>query len=143
MGLTQPMARVIEGIVGGKDDIQVGVQALSQSLIKVACGFLTLYLLRCIARKWERPVSFNCSTVSSLQRSHLSSLAVLDEPSIALPGSTVIQCYAPASGKLLGRVNPVTPEGIDRAVKKAAEAHKIWAKKSWYSRRKVFRALLQ
>ena len=65
----------------------------------------------------------------------------LHEPSLKTPGSAVIQCYAPATGRLLGRVNPHTAEGIDRAVSKAQEAQSAWAQTSWTERRRVLRSL--
>lgn len=69
--------------------------------------------------------------------------ASLPHPSLKIPNSTAIQCYTPATGKLLGRVNPHHPEGIDRAVSKASEAQKIWAKTSFAERRRVLKTLLK
>ncbi|KAL8829145.1 MAG: hypothetical protein Q9170_006305, partial [Blastenia crenularia] len=66
----------------------------------------------------------------------------LDEPSIKISGSSAIQCYNPATGQLLGYVNPATPDGIDRAVVKAAEAQKEWAKTTFKQRRRVLRTML-
>ncbi|KAI4233368.1 MAG: hypothetical protein L6R40_007093 [Gallowayella cf. fulva] len=77
---------------------------------------------------------------------------ILEEPSIkvsplemlfAIPGSSAIQCYNPATGQLLGQVNPATPDGIDRAVTRAAEAQKEWAKTTFKQRRKVLRTMLK
>ncbi|KAI9722522.1 MAG: Meiotic Sister-Chromatid recombination aldehyde dehydrogenase [Chrysothrix sp. TS-e1954] len=68
---------------------------------------------------------------------------VLENPSIQIPGSTAIQCYAPATGQSLGRVNPATPDGIDRAIAKAAAAQVEWAKTSFAQRRRVLRTLLK
>ncbi|KAL8714964.1 MAG: hypothetical protein Q9225_006472 [Loekoesia sp. 1 TL-2023] len=67
----------------------------------------------------------------------------LEEPSIKTPGSSAIQCYNPATGQLLGYVNPATPDGIDRAVAKAAEAQKAWAKTTFKQRRRVLRTMLK
>ncbi|KAI7297882.1 hypothetical protein KC315_g18257, partial [Hortaea werneckii] len=46
----------------------------------------------------------------------------LDEPNIKVAGSTAVQCYAPATGQLLGFIDPVTADDIDRLVAKAAQA---------------------
>ena len=67
----------------------------------------------------------------------------LDEPTIKLSGSNVIQCYAPATAQLLGLVNPVTADGIDRAIKRAADAQIRWAKTTFCQRRKVLKTLLK
>jgi len=68
---------------------------------------------------------------------------ILDDLTIKVPGSTAIQCYAPATGQLLGLVNPSTPDGIDRAIAKAADAQVQWARTSFSERRRVLRTLLK
>ncbi|KAI9697432.1 MAG: Meiotic Sister-Chromatid recombination aldehyde dehydrogenase [Candelina mexicana] len=68
---------------------------------------------------------------------------VLDEPMLKIPGSSIVQCYCPASGQLLGIVNPATPDGIDRAIAKAKEAQIDWAGTSFAQRRRVLRTLLK
>lgn len=67
---------------------------------------------------------------------------VLEEPSIRVPGSSAIQCYAPATGQLLGLVNPVSPGGIDRAIEQAHAAQKKWTNTTFSQRRQVLRTLL-
>lgn len=67
----------------------------------------------------------------------------LDDPAIKVSGSNVIQCYAPATGKLLGLVNPVTPDGIDRAIAKATHAQVEWALSTFAQRRRVLKTLLK
>jgi len=67
----------------------------------------------------------------------------LDEPTIKVPGSFTIQCYAPATAQSLGFVNPTTPDGIDRTIAKAAEAQVQWAKSSFVQRRRLLRTLLK
>lgn len=57
------------------------------------------------------------------------------------PGSTAIQCYAPATGEFLGFVNPSTPEGIDRAIEKAQIAQEKWARTTFTQRRQVLRCI--
>lgn len=57
------------------------------------------------------------------------------------PGSTAIQCYAPATGEFLGFVNPTTPDGIDRAIEKAQAAQEKWAATTFSQRRQVLRCI--
>lgn len=59
-------------------------------------------------------------------------------PSVA--GS--IECYDPATREALGRVPVSTPEEVTRAVARAREAQRGWARTSFELRRKVLRALL-
>lgn len=59
-----------------------------------------------------------------------------------MPGSTAIQCYAPATGQFLGLINPSSPAGIDRAIEQAKEAQKNWEKTTFSERRQVLRTLL-
>ncbi|KAK9414274.1 putative Aldehyde dehydrogenase domain-containing protein [Seiridium unicorne] len=67
----------------------------------------------------------------------------LENSSIKVPGSTAIQCYAPATGQLLGLVNPSTPAGLDRAIASAAEAQRKWKDTTFRERRAVLRTMLQ
>lgn len=56
--------------------------------------------------------------------------------------SSLIQCYAPATGEALGRVNPSTAEDIDRCIAKARDAQVQWARTTFVQRRKVLRTML-
>ncbi|KAF2116810.1 Aldehyde/histidinol dehydrogenase [Lophiotrema nucula] len=67
----------------------------------------------------------------------------LEQPSLKTSGSSVIQCYAPATGEALGRVNPSSADGIDRAIAKAREAQVKWAKTTFPERRKVLKTMLK
>jgi acyl-CoA reductase-like NAD-dependent aldehyde dehydrogenase len=58
-------------------------------------------------------------------------------------GSSLIQCYAPATGQSLGRINPSTADGIDRAIAKAKAAQVQWAQSSFIQRRKVLKTMLK
>ena len=60
-----------------------------------------------------------------------------------LEGSTLIQCICPANGKLLGHVNPYTPDAIDRAIAKAKHAQIAWARTTFAQRRRLLRTLLR
>ncbi|KAL7899767.1 Aldehyde/histidinol dehydrogenase [Trichoderma sp. SZMC 28014] len=62
---------------------------------------------------------------------------------IRIPGSSAIQCYAPATGQFLGTVEATTEDGIDRAVAAAAEAQRKWAGTTTFAQRKaVLRSLM-
>jgi len=58
-------------------------------------------------------------------------------------GSSLIQCYAPATGEALGCINPSTTAGIDRAIATAEKAQQTWARTSFIQRRRVLRTMLQ
>lgn len=60
-----------------------------------------------------------------------------------MSGSSLIQCYAPATGQALGRVNPSTADGIDRAIAKAKAAQAQWAQTNFYQRRRVLKTMLK
>ncbi|KAK8070982.1 succinate-semialdehyde dehydrogenase [Apiospora hydei] len=68
---------------------------------------------------------------------------ILVSPSIKVSGSSAVRCYSPATGQLLGLVNPSTPAGIDRAIEAAAAAQAKWAKTTFAQRRAVLKTLLQ
>lgn len=60
-----------------------------------------------------------------------------------IPGTTAIQCYAPATGQLLGLVNPASPAAIDRAIDQAHVAQARWAATTFGERRAVLRTMLR
>lgn len=60
---------------------------------------------------------------------------------VKVPGSSAIQCYAPATGQLLGLVNPATPAAIDRAVDAAAAAQPAWRETTFAQRGAVLATL--
>ncbi|KAL6705536.1 Meiotic Sister-Chromatid recombination aldehyde dehydrogenase [Coniothyrium glycines] len=68
---------------------------------------------------------------------------VLESPSLKVPGSALIQCYAPATGEALGRINPSTADAIDRAVSKAEKAQVQWAQTTFRQRRRVMKTMLK
>jgi acyl-CoA reductase-like NAD-dependent aldehyde dehydrogenase len=67
----------------------------------------------------------------------------VEHTSVKIPGTTALQCYAPATGRFLGFVNPSTPAAIDRAVAAAHAAQKTWKHTTFRQRRAVLRTLLQ
>lgn len=67
----------------------------------------------------------------------------VDKASIYLPGSKVINCYAPATGEFLQIANPLTPDGIDRAIEAAELAQRQWKNTTFNQRKAVLRSLLQ
>lgn len=80
-------------------------------------------------------------SVCLYRRFHVSSFASLK--AFKVSGSSGIQCYNPANGQLLRKVNPATPDGIDRAITRATEAQKEWAKTTFGQRRRVLRSMLK
>jgi Aldehyde dehydrogenase family len=68
---------------------------------------------------------------------------VLANPTIHVDGSSAIRCYCPATGQLLGLVNPATKDGIDRAVARARDAQPKWAATSFAQRRRLLRTILK
>ncbi|KAF2272952.1 Aldedh-domain-containing protein [Westerdykella ornata] len=68
---------------------------------------------------------------------------VLREPSLKVSGSKLIQCYCPATGESLGRVNPSSADGVDRAIAKATKAQVEWAKTTFAQRRRVLKTMLK
>ncbi|KAI5239004.1 ALDH-like protein [Aureobasidium subglaciale] len=68
---------------------------------------------------------------------------VLREPGLKISGSSAVQCYCPATGQLLGVINPSTPDGIDRAIARAHEAQRTWALTTFSQRRRVLKTLLK
>jgi acyl-CoA reductase-like NAD-dependent aldehyde dehydrogenase len=68
---------------------------------------------------------------------------IVKQTSIRVPGSSAIQCYAPATGQFLGTVEATTEDGIDRAIAAAAEVQRKWADTTTFAQRKaVLRSLM-
>ncbi|GAM89659.1 hypothetical protein ANO11243_076980 [Dothideomycetidae sp. 11243] len=67
----------------------------------------------------------------------------LDNPSLKIPGSTAVQCYCPATGQVLGLVNPATPDSVDRMIAKAQAEQPKWATTTFAERRRVLKTLLK
>ncbi|KAF2636421.1 ALDH-like protein [Massarina eburnea CBS 473.64] len=67
----------------------------------------------------------------------------LGETTLKVSGSQLVQCYAPATGHSLGRINPSSTSSIDRSIAKATEAQLEWAKTSFEERRKVLKTMLK
>ncbi|KAF3052190.1 Meiotic Sister-Chromatid recombination aldehyde dehydrogenase [Didymella keratinophila] len=103
-----------------------------------AATLLFLYLL--LRTNPEAPVPYNVAPPEQAQPGWRGQ--ILQEPTLKVSGSSLIQCYAPATGEALGRVNPATAEGIDRAIAKAKEAQVQWARTTFAERRKVLKTML-
>ncbi len=116
---------------------------LDATTVSTALGaLLVLWLLyRTFRPDNEKAVDFSVPTPEQCKPGW--SGKTLNPPSIKISGSTAIQCYAPATGQLLGLINPVTPDGIDRAISKATEAQLEWARTSFSQRRRVLKTLLK
>ncbi|ORX93281.1 Aldehyde/histidinol dehydrogenase, partial [Clohesyomyces aquaticus] len=111
-------------------------------LVLGAIGTATLFCLYLLLKKdYEAPVSYNVTPPTQIQPGWQG--GILEEPTLKVAGSSAIQCYAPATGAALGRVNPSTPDGIDRAIAKAKEAQVEWAKTTFAQRRKVLQTMLK
>ncbi|KAH6618840.1 Aldehyde/histidinol dehydrogenase [Boeremia exigua] len=98
-----------------------------------------LYLL--LRTDAEAPVPYHVTPPEQAQPGWKGQ--VLQEPTLKVSGSSLIQCYAPATGEALGRVNPSTADDIDRAIAKAKEAQVQWAKTTFAERRKVLKTMLK
>nr|POE79447.1 putative aldehyde dehydrogenase-like protein [Quercus suber] len=115
-----------------------GIQLLG-SILLGSIGLWALYLLVC-----PDPTKAVVFTVPAPDQCRPGWRGViLQNPTIKVPNSTAIQCYAPATGADLGFVNPSTPSGIDRAVQKATAAQLTWAAASFAERKRVLRSLLK
>ncbi|KAK0390889.1 hypothetical protein NLU13_0392 [Sarocladium strictum] len=68
---------------------------------------------------------------------------IVEHPSVRLPTGSAIQCYAPATGQLLGLVNPSSPASIDRAIAASAAAQEKWRSTTFAQRKAVLRSLLR
>ncbi|KAF2190439.1 aldehyde dehydrogenase [Zopfia rhizophila CBS 207.26] len=105
-------------------------------------GVLTLVFFYYVFRKdVETAVSYHVTPPEQAQPDWKGE--ILESPSLKISGSSAIQCYCPATGASLGRVNPSTADGIDRAIAKAKEAQIEWAKTAFSQRRKVLKTMLK
>ncbi|EMC94576.1 hypothetical protein BAUCODRAFT_149713 [Baudoinia panamericana UAMH 10762] len=103
--------------------------------------FVLWLFYRLSKRDHERAVAFTATTPEQCAPGWQGK--VLNDPTIKVPDSHIIQCYAPATGELLGHINPVTPDGVDRAIIRAAAAQIQWAKSTFAQRRRVLKTLLK
>lgn len=71
------------------------------------------------------------------------SSTILEEPSIFGEDPSLIQCYCPATGQLIGRVSLATPADVDAAIAKAKAAQLVWRDTSFKQRAQVLRTLLK
>jgi acyl-CoA reductase-like NAD-dependent aldehyde dehydrogenase len=62
---------------------------------------------------------------------------------VRISGSTAVQCYAPATGQVLGLINPATNDGVDRAISAAERAQATWKTTTFEQRRAVLRSLMK
>ncbi|KAL2136057.1 hypothetical protein VTI74DRAFT_5637 [Chaetomium olivicolor] len=135
------MAVEVDSIIRGlqlalEEKMFVDLPKYAFAVLWTGLGAIALWYLS--VRENTTPIRY---TVPSPKRPE--KVDILDEPAIKVPGSTAIQCYAPATGQFLGLVNPSTPNAIDRAVEQAQAAQKKWATTSFRERRAVLRSMLQ
>ncbi|KAK5734016.1 Meiotic Sister-Chromatid recombination aldehyde dehydrogenase [Elasticomyces elasticus] len=122
-------------------DLWRGLQLYSRTTLITALAFLGAWLVYQLLRSDPEPaVSFTVPAPEQCKPGWQGK--TLDNPSIKVSGSTAIQCYTPATARLLGLVNPVTPDGIDRAISKASKAQLAWARTTFAQRRVVLKSLL-
>lgn len=112
------------------------------TLVQVFITAASLWLLYVLLRNDpEKAVDFTVAAPEQCRPGWRG--RVLDDPSIKIPGSTAIQCYAPATGQLLGLINPSTPDGIERIITRASAAQTGWAKTTFAQRRQLLKTLLK
>ncbi|KAJ4297478.1 Meiotic Sister-Chromatid recombination aldehyde dehydrogenase [Kalmusia sp. IMI 367209] len=111
-------------------------------LLLYVIGVATLYLFYSLLRSDpEAAVPYHVTPPEQIKPGWKGE--VLPELSMKVSGSSLIQCFAPATGESLGRINPSTPASIDRAIAKAAEAQVQWAQTTFSQRRKVLKTMLK
>ncbi|EFY93072.1 oxidoreductase (Msc7), putative [Metarhizium acridum CQMa 102] len=114
--------------------LQIGC-AITAILIS---SIVTRLLVRAHANSTPRPIRYRVPPAKLPE-----TRTTVEQTSIRIPGTSAIQCYAPATGQFLGLVNPSTPDGIDRAVAAASAAQRTWRQTSFRERRAVLRSLMQ
>ncbi|KAK5115081.1 hypothetical protein LTR62_001778 [Meristemomyces frigidus] len=115
-------------------------QTVQACAVIAAAGLLSWLVYSLTRTDEEQAIQYSVPTPEQLSAGWRG--IILEESSIKVSGSTAIQCYAPATGNLLGLVNPVTPDGIDRAISNATKAQKAWARTTFAQRRRVLKTLL-
>ncbi|KAF9738260.1 hypothetical protein PMIN06_001796 [Paraphaeosphaeria minitans] len=111
-------------------------------LLLYAVGVLTLYLFyRLFRNDPEAAVPYNVAPLEQVAPGWKGE--ALQELTIKVPGSSLIQCYAPATGESLGRINPSTADSIDSDIAKAAAAQTTWVQTTFAERRKVLKTMLK
>ncbi|KAK4959222.1 Meiotic Sister-Chromatid recombination aldehyde dehydrogenase [Elasticomyces elasticus] len=123
-------------------DLWTGSRLYSQTTVITAFAFLlgAWLVYRLIRSDPEPAIPFTVPTPEQCKPGWQGK--ILDNRSIKVSGSTAIQCYAPATARSLGLINPVTPDGIDRAISKASKAQLAWARTTFAQRRVVLKSLL-
>ncbi|KAF2017347.1 Aldedh-domain-containing protein [Aaosphaeria arxii CBS 175.79] len=115
---------------------------LAQIFVAYGVGVVTLLVLYYLVKSDpEKAVPYNVTAPEQVKSGWKGE--ILKEPSLKVSGSSLVQCYCPATGESLGRVNPSTTDGIDRAIAKAKEAQVQWAKTTFAERRKVLKTMLK
>ncbi|KAI1636001.1 Aldehyde/histidinol dehydrogenase [Biscogniauxia mediterranea] len=109
---------------------------IATPLLCIIVGGIVLYYTH--VDYWDKPKRYTVPPPKKPEE-----FKILESPTIKVPGSSAIQCYAPATGQFLGFVNPSTPAGLDRAIAQAAAAQEKWATTTFGERRKVLRSMLQ
>jgi len=119
-----------------QDMSPIEIPRLLWPVLWTTIGALAVWLLA--IRENDQPIRYKIPSPKLPEKTE-----ILKSPTIRAPGSSAIQCYAPATGQFLGLVNPATTDAIDRAIEQARAAQIEWAKTSFRARRHVLRSILQ
>lgn len=119
-----------------QDTSPIEMPRLLWPVLWTTIGAFTVWLLA--IRENDQPIRYKIPSPKLPEKTE-----ILESPTIKAPGSSAIQCYAPATGQFLGLVNPATTDAIDRAIEQARGAQVEWAKTSFRARRHVLRSILQ
>ncbi|KAB8336907.1 hypothetical protein FH972_021214 [Carpinus fangiana] len=90
---------------------------------------VSFVLVRTLISNNEAAVQYAVTIPSPCLEKQPSTYEIVQTPAL--------QCYCPSNGRLLGRINPYSAEGIDRIIDKAEEAQLVWARTTFAQRRKV------
>ncbi|KAF3186543.1 Meiotic Sister-Chromatid recombination aldehyde dehydrogenase [Orbilia oligospora] len=111
-----------------------------QAIASLSVALLSLLLLSIWNSESTDHEDFTVPLPPQLEEGYVG--AQLVKPSIKADNGH-IQCYSPATGRLLEVQEPASAHDIDTAIEKAAEAQKEWARTTFKQRRKVLRTLMR
>ncbi|KAK6355349.1 Meiotic Sister-Chromatid recombination aldehyde dehydrogenase [Orbilia brochopaga] len=112
----------------------------SAIVVSLAVAALSIWMVLAWSSENSEYEEFTVPVPAALEEGYLGKQ--LKEPSVKAEDNR-IQCYAPATGRLLDVLTPASTNDVDTAITKAAEAQKQWARTTFRQRRKVLRTLLR
>ncbi|EPS36906.1 hypothetical protein H072_9509 [Dactylellina haptotyla CBS 200.50] len=107
------------------------------SLALAAVSIIVFFIWTSEGSDWEE---FTVAIPTALEEGY--SGKQLQNPSLRT-NDGYIQCYSPATGRLLDNIKPASQQDVDAAIAKSTEAQKEWARTTFKQRRKVLRTLMQ